>query len=511
MGYRLSKSRYVAGVQCAKLLWWTVREPDAEELQPGLVLQDLFDQGNLVGARARLEWPRGVLIDGDHRDPARITRTSAAIAAGHDVIFEGCFEQDGVFCAIDVLERHGNAWTLIEVKSSSEVKDYHVPDVAVQLYVARRAGLDVTRVEVMHLNSDYRESGIGNRESGAEPLFIREDVTLRAEQALLYVPGQIEAQLKVLEGDLPSCDVGAQCWFRGGDCAFMERCWPEDRDAISKLWNVGPKKTIDWMAKGVTKMSELPPDTKLHWKQQRQLTAQRENRLIVEKGLAEAIKPALEVERLGFLDFETVSRALPPWNGLGPWRNTAAQFSYHERGPDGRVTHTQFLAEGPEDPGRLPDDPREPLARAMLDAARGADRIVVYTSFEKTQINYLAQQLPHLSAELAALRDKLWDLNPVVSDNVYHPDFEGSFSLKKIITPLVPDLSYSDLVIVDGKLASVQIARLLFVSGAIAPAERDRVRKDLLAYCERDTFATVRLVERLAALAGVGGWTVQPV
>ena len=46
-----------------------------------------------------------------------------------------------------------------------------------------------------------------------------------------------------------------------------------------------------------------------------------------------------------------------------------------------------------------------------------------------------------------------------------------------------------------------QIARLLFVSGRIPPAERDQTRHDLLEYCKRDTFATVRLVERLGELS----------
>src|SRR5438552_544391 len=167
---RLSKSRFVAGWQCPKLLWWTVHEPHAEELQPGIVLQDLFDQGRLVGERAREEWPQGVLIAGDHRDRGRIPRTRAALDAGANVLFEACFEEDNVFCAVDVLERNDSGWTLIEVKSSTEVKDYQLPDVAVQVHVARCAGVPVTRMEVMHLNGDFRAPDIG-------PLFVRADVT----------------------------------------------------------------------------------------------------------------------------------------------------------------------------------------------------------------------------------------------------------------------------------------------------------------------------------------------
>jgi hypothetical protein len=125
----------------------------------------------------------------------------------------------------------------------------------------------------------------------------------------------------------------------------------------------------------------------------------------------------------------------------------------------------------------------------------------MYTSFEKTRIRELQLALPDVATELAALEAKLIDLYPVVKNCVYHPDFRGSFSLKRILTPLVPELTYSDLVIVDGRVASVEIARLLFVADKIPKHERDRVRKELLDYCERDTWAMVRLVEQLRTLA----------
>jgi hypothetical protein len=137
----------------------------------------------------------------------------------------------------------------------------------------------------------------------------------------------------------------------------------------------------------------------------------------------------------------------------------------------------------------------------MVRATAEADRVVMYTSFEKTQIRDLQRAVPDLAPELAGLEGKLLDLHPVVKNCVYHPDFKGSFSLKYILTPLVPELTYSDLVIVDGRLASVEIARLLFVADKIPRHERDRVRKDLLAYCERDTWAMVRLLRRLRHLA----------
>jgi hypothetical protein len=246
------------------------------------------------------------------------------------------------------------------------------------------------------------------------------------------------------------------------------------------------------MLTGVNKIGDLPPSQKLQPAQKRQIRAMKENRLVVEPRLAQALEP-FNV-KLGFLDFETIQRAVPVWPDMVPWEQAAAQFSYHERQADGTYTHAEFLAEGSH-------DARPELARAMVKATAGAERVAMYTSFEKTRIRGLQKAVPELRIELEELETKLIDLHPIIRDYVYHSDFLGSFSLKCVLTPLVPELTYDDLVIVDGLVASVEIARLLFVAQKIAPEERDRVRKDLLNYCERDTWAMVKLLERLRELA----------
>ena len=130
---RLSKSRFVAGAQCHKLLWWKVHEPGAVELQPDKVLQDRFDQGRQVEHLAHGRFPGGRLIDLPHDAVAqRLTLTQEALRAGVPVIFEAGFLADDTFVAVDVLERLGQGFRLIEVKSSSAAKPEHIPDVAVQ-------------------------------------------------------------------------------------------------------------------------------------------------------------------------------------------------------------------------------------------------------------------------------------------------------------------------------------------------------------------------------------------
>src|SRR5687767_14898775 len=122
-GRQLSKSRFVAGKQCHKLLWWKVHEPLAEELQPDKVLEDRFDQGRQVGELARKLFPGGTLIDLPHDDYAgKVEATQRAIASGAPAIFEASFAANDVFVAVDVLVRDGDGWRLIEVKSSSSLK-----------------------------------------------------------------------------------------------------------------------------------------------------------------------------------------------------------------------------------------------------------------------------------------------------------------------------------------------------------------------------------------------------
>src|SRR6266550_6610144 len=182
---RLSKSRFVTGCQCHKLLWWTVHEPDAKELQPDKVLQDLFDQGRQVGEAARKRYAGGVLIDLPHHAGAeRVAATQQALDAGAPAIFEATFIADNTFVAIDVLQKQGDGYHLTEVKSSTSQKDEHISDVAIQARVAAACGVNITAAAVLHLNKGFRNPDTGD-------LFARTDVTAPVAAFLPQVPDEI--------------------------------------------------------------------------------------------------------------------------------------------------------------------------------------------------------------------------------------------------------------------------------------------------------------------------------
>jgi hypothetical protein len=454
----LTKSRFMAGWQCHKLLWWTVHEPDAQELEPDIGTQDLFDQSREVEREAR------------------------QLFRGEPAQFEATFEADGVRVRADVLVRTPDGFTLVEVKSSSELKDEHLPDAAVQLHVLRKAGVDVRKVEIMFLNKAFRHP--------EGDLFVREDVTAKVEALLPEVPQLITGQLAAIRGPRPEVDIGRHC-SDPRDCPFWDRCWPKDRFHVTKLYR-GRDKGLGMMRRGIQLMNAIPPNEKLSDTQKRQKQSAERGALVVQPTLAAALAPF--EGKLGYLDFETVRRAVPVWPGTKPWQQTVVQFSYHEDQPGGDPSHVGWLAEGP-------GDPRDELAHVMLEATRNATKIVMYSSFERSRIRDLQEALPHLRTELEALEAKLIDLLPVMQGHVYHPDFEGSFSLKYALTPLVPELTYSDLIIQEGMRASVEIWRLLFVAHKIPKEQRAKLRIDLLAYCERDTLAMVKLLAALRRLA----------
>ncbi len=486
----------MAGLQCHKLLWWMAHEPAAPELEVDGARQAVYDQGHRVGALARTYVPGGVLVDLPHDAyEQRLEATRRALAAGARAVYEAAFRADGVFVSVDILERLGlerlglerleRGFGLIEVKSTVGVKAHHVPDVAVQAHVLRRSGLDVGRMEVMHLNRACAYPDLSD-------LFTRADVTDLVEARLAAVPGEIAAMTAMLAGPLPSVATGPQC-SAPYECPFTARCWPVlPPHHVSTLYAMR-RRAFELDELGYRTILDLPEDFALGAAADRQRRAVRAGRMIVEPTLAGALAPL--APPVAFLDFETVGLAIPVWDGCHPYDAVPVQFSAYVPDERGALRAHDWLAEGP-------GDPRPALAERLLAACAGARAIATYGSFERDRIRELAAALPPLAARLEALAARVVDLLPVVRNHVYHPDFGGSFSLKRVLPALVPELDYRGLAIAEGETASLELGRLLFHGSAMEPEERARLRADLLAYCHRDTWGLVRLLERLRGLAG---------
>jgi predicted RecB family nuclease len=483
----ISKSRFCVGLQCLRRLWWQVHEPDAPELEAGARQQAIFDRGHRVGALARERFPGGTLVElGPRQVAERVEATRAALASGAPAVFEAGFAASGVFAALDVLERRRGGWTLVEVKATLDVKEPHLPDVAVQLFAARAAGLDVRRAELMHLNRACAYPDL-------EDLFVRDDVTDEAEALLPAIPRQLRKMREALEGKLPDVEPGEQC-SDPYDCPFAGRCHPElPEHHVSTLYGIRAPRLAALREAGCETIQDLPDGAKLTPIQRRQVRAVKAGRLLVEDGLADALA-AIEPP-IAFLDFETINPPVPVWDGCHPYEATPVQVSCHVVGARGRTEHHAHLAE--------PDgDPRPALAEAVVRACEGARTVVAYNAqFEAACLDRLAAAAPRLARPLRSIRSRLVDLLPIVRDHVYHPAFGGRFGLKAVAPALVRGGGYGDLAVADGDTASTLLEGLLLAPEALAPAERARIRAQLLAYCERDTEVLARVHERLRGLA----------
>ncbi len=448
--YRLSKSRFTAGLQCHKQLWWKVHEPDAPELVPSPAQQAVFDQGTRVGEVARTYVPGGALVDAPHNAFARrLATTKRLLEQRVPAIYEASFDAGSVYAAVDILERDGDGFRLIEVKSSTKVKDEHLPDVAVQLHVLRAAGLDVACAELMHLNRECAYPDLAD-------LFVREDVTGAAEAWQPELPELIAGQLRMLAGGLPDVAIGEHC-RTPYECPFIGRCWagvPEHH--VSTLYRA-PHGGAALIAQGFETIAELPPDG-LNAIQARQRVAVLTGRLVVEPGLAHALR--VFAPPLAFLDFETVAPAIPVWDGCHPYDQVPVQFSCDVEAAGGTLAHHEWLAEGP-------GDPRPELARALVAACAGARTVVAYNAhFERGCIERLAEAVPELADDLLAIAARLADPLPIVRAHVYHPDFHGSFSLKSVLPALVPAVPP----VVSAELAPGACSSRAEVSPGLAPA-----------------------------------------
>jgi hypothetical protein len=263
---------------------------------------------------------------------------------------------------------------------------------------------------------------------------------------------------------------------------------------VSTMYGLTRKKKAALVEQGWHTIQELPDSVKLGAIAARQRRAVRQGEMVVEHSALDAALGRLQPPVV-HIDFETVQPAIPVWPGCRPYDQVPVQLSSHFVGADGSVKHFAWLFDGV-------GDPRPEAARAILGACEGAATVTAYSaSFERECIEHVAEACPEYSEALLSLASRLVDLLPVVRDAIYHPGFGGSFSLKRVLPVLVPSMSYEGLAIAEGETATAELARMIFArAGEMGEREREELRGALLAYCERDTEAMMRLAERLTEL-----------
>ncbi len=481
----LTKSRFMSGLQCPKRLWLEVHEPIGDGLPDSLALAN----GRAVDRLAQSLRP-GVLISRDRGMPAAIAATARCIgaraAAGAKVsqrLYQPAFRA-GEFAAIaDVLETGECGTTLTEVKSSTSVKPEHTPDVAFQTLVLRRSGQPVDRALLAHVNRNF----VLQRAGDYAGLLTEHDLSGDIEAALPQI-GEDAVRLHDAMGAprAPAIPMGAQCTTPYA-CPFIERCTaeagPPPRYPVELLPNGG--KTIAALrAEGYRDLREVPPE-RLHSAMHRRVhRATLSGQAFYDAAATERLR-ALQYP-MSYLDFETIGLAVPEIIGAHPYEHAPFQWSLHVEASAESGRHAEYLAI--DNFGNL-----AALAGALIGALPAAGPVFAYHApFERGVLEHLATRLPVLAAPLRQICERLFDLLPVTKAAYYHPDMQGSWSIKAVLPTIAPELDYTQLAVVQ-EADGAQLAFLELRYGQPTPARREQLRSALLAYCERDTWGMVRL------------------
>jgi len=485
---RLSKSRYISGLQCFRRLWLGWHDPEPRsEAEPGTILA----VGTEVGIAARLLVPGGILVEeGPERHAEAVERTRRLIADPTvPAIFEAAFAFDRVLIRADILERlSSGAWRLAEVKSTTRVKPEHLSDLAIQAYVVAGSGLVVGEMQLVHVDTSYVRG-----ENGIDwaAYFEREDVTGEVCDLVASVPGRVAEMHAVLAmPTAPEVRPSGHC-FSPFPCEFWDRCTSgKPSDWIINLPRLKAAIFAELDASGIESMRDIPTDFPLTPGQKRVVDAVLSGQEFISNELPEAL--ASLGPPASYLDFETFSPAIPLYAGTSPYQRIPFEWSMHHSDGAGKVRHFEFLADGGV-------DPRREFAETLLKTtACFSGPIIVYSGFEASVLRSLVGLLPDLSGSLLAMIDRLVDLLPIVRTHVSHPGFLGSYSIKSVAPALVPGFTYDDLDgVSDGSDASAVFYRLVS-DRSLPDGDRGGYRRALRTYCGRDTLALMYVHRRLS-------------
>ncbi len=484
--YRLSKSKFLGGLQCFKRLYLEIHSPELAT-PPTPDRRAIMDMGTEVGEVARQYFPGGVLVAETHRQiPAALSRTQLLISDPTiPALFEAAFLWEGILVRVDILERlESGRWRLIEVKATSKVKPTHLDDLAIQATVLKGAGIEVEGCVLMHINTQYQFLGgdIDLRE-----IFTLATVTEEVQARQLLVHTQLDEMWTMLrEPKPPEVRPDSHC-FQPYECPFWDHCTKDKSERWIFHLPGSTKLQPRFFNDGIETIDQIPDHYELSSIQRRV------------KDNVEWVSPLLRARLqsvrypVHHLDFETFMPAIPLFAHTRPYRPIPFQWSNHIEYPDGTVIHHHYLC--PD--GR---DPREELAKSLVDSLGDTGTICVYSEYERFLLYALGDFLPPLKAVLSKAVRRLWDLLSVIQQHYYHPEFRGSFSIKHVLPALVPNLGYDDLTIQNGAVAAVMYQKMVFSETDLI--ERAHIAEALQEYCGRDTLAMVELRRFLLKRAG---------
>jgi hypothetical protein len=483
----LSKSTFIKGLQCEKSLYLYKHNYNLRDgISPQL--QSIFNQGTNIGVLAQDLFPNGVDASPSSyfKMQESVFKTLDFIKNGEEIIYEATFQFNGVIAALDILVKDSTGWKAYEVKSSTSVSDTYIMDAAIQYYTIVNSGIDLKDISIVHINNQYERNG----NIVIDELFNVESVLDKVLEVLPTIPNQIIRFKNVIaEKKVPIKDIGSHC-NNPYSCDFKGQCWKHIPDySIFNISRLSTGKKFDLYKKGIINFDELDISS-LNGNQQIQVISELENKNIIDISNIQNFVNSL-LYPIYHLDFETMTSAVPIYDKSRPYQQLVFQYSLHIEEENGEVKHKEYLAEANPN-----IDPRKAFVEQLIqDCGTSGDVLVYNIGFERGKLNDLINLYPVYSEEINNIISRLKDLmTPFQKKWYYTPEMKGSYSIKYVLPALVPELSYQDLEIKEGGTASNTFTQI--VTGDFQ-GDVKQTRENLLEYCKMDTFAMVKILEKL--------------
>ncbi len=382
-----------------------------------------------------------------------------------------------------IYDEEAKIYNLYEVKSGTEIKREDLFDIAFQMKVLA-SSLPLRSAYLLHLNKEYHLQEILN----LAELFIYEDVTQAVAEIEAMTEQHMLAARQVL---LQETSESIEHCRKPDDCPFPDLCHPNlPEHSIYEISRLHRSKAMQLEEMGVHAITEIPADFTLSDKQLDYVEVVKSGQPYIDQA-AITEKLSKLCYPLYFLDYETCNPAIPIFEGYKPNQHIVFQFSLHIlSAPDAEVEHHQFLHTEYSDPAPA-------LLEKLSHTIQPQGSIIVWNKgFECSRNREMGEIHPAYAAFLDNMNSRVFDLMEIFSQNFYiHPDFHGSASIKKVLSVLVPELSYDGMEIAKGDEAS--IAWWKMVNGKLSEEEKEANIAHLLKYCQLDTKAMLELFKKL--------------
>ncbi len=489
---QLSKTNFLTCLDCNKNAWLKIHKPDIYKKYPLSSFElNIIDTGNKIDELARGLFPSGTLVES--REDMELTKK--LMAEKTPVLYQPVFSTEKFITASDILVWNtvSNLYDVYEVKSSTASEegggrktDEYLIDLAFQKNVLNDLGVNVGTLNLIRINKEYTRLGDIN----LKELFLIENLTDQVNEKLEEVKDHMDGAYEFLsKGIEPSgfCDCILKGW--NSHCTTSKYSNIELPEyPVHRIARIHKKKLTDLVDGGILSIHDVPESFDLSENQRRQVdTAQSGKEYIDSAGISEFLKTMKYP--LAFLDYETYPSAIPKFSGYSPYQQIPFQFSLHVIESAGsEVTHDDFLYTGK-------GCPDEEFALALQKYLPKTGSVVVWNQkFEKGINEQVGKHLANYSDFMKEVNGRVVDLMvPFFGKTTMydHPAFKGSASIKYVLPPLVPHLSYMKMHIQEGGAAADTWNRI--VSDEYSDEDKEIKVQALKDYCELDTLAMVEI------------------